>query len=1239
MPGILEYLMVENFKSYNGLQKIGPLKKFTAIIGPNGSGKSNFMDAISFVLGEKTANLRVKKLSELIHGASIGRPVSNNASVTLVYKDIDTGRITNFTRLVQGSSSEYRVDDNSVSKQDYAELLEKLGINIKARNFLVYQGAVESIAMKNPKEITSLFEEISRSNEYKDEYVNKKVMMDRSEEELHHMYMKKKGITAEKKEAQGEINEAKKYQNLKEELSRVQNELQLFKLYNIQQDIDQLNDEMERKRKEMEKYLKSKEKIDTDIREKRSNLAKITKDLQNIDKRIRDVELNLNKKRPTYIKAKENAAHIEKKLETAKKSRAAASKAHANHQNTIREFEEELAKIVEKQEEFEAKVEKEKEMFKVNVELEESQRKEYNRLKEEVTKLTAKYMKDLDSYEREQKADQDRYDSEMRKKNAIESRIQLLTVNYEENNKRIEKLKDNTESSEQQLQELIKKKAEIEEVVNAAKEQVEKITSRLEEINKELGDAKVDRHETERRNKKAEVVENLKKLYPGVYDRLLNLCKPIHKRYNIAVTKVMGKNMNAIVVDTEKTGRSCIQYLKEQMLEPETFLPLDYIEVKAVKERLRNIQYPKGVKLLYDVIKYDPPAIKKAVLYATNNALVCETAEDANLVAFDLGDGQRYDAVSLDGTFYQKCGFISGGSADLEKRARRWDEKELHALKYQKEKLSEELKEQMKRMRKESELMTLASQIKGLDTRIKYSRNDKITTEKNNEEITKEIQSNRDSLGSFEPILKEIQDRMTERDVLIKQLRQQMNTVEDKIFEDFCVTLGVENIRQYEERQNMAAQENERIRLQIENEKNSITSRLAYERSKDTHENVKRWERVVAEEENNLEMARETEKREMQAIEEEMKKVEQLKNDKISKKTECDSVEDEITEIKRGLSSVQRELSSSQKSLMTIECKLESRKSDRHSVLTHCKMECINLPLVSGTLHEMTVGSQRSNGVENGIGSQDMDDDDDDDGPSTQRNYENDANIKPDFSQLKNSLKNICEPDQIKKKEAELQQEINQKLDILQKIQAPNLRAIDRLEDVKDRLKETDNEVNNLRIASKKAKLAFEEVKRARLKDFTMCFESVAQRVDSIYKSLTNNASAQAFLVPENPEEPYLEGINYNCVAPGKRFQPMSNLSGGEKTVAALALLFAIHSYKPAPFFILDEVDAALDNTNISKVARFIREKTDSSFQCIVISLKEEFYGHASSLVGVASAPGDCTISQIYTIDLTQYHD
>jgi structural maintenance of chromosome 1 len=100
----------------------------------------------------------------------------------------------------------------------------------------------------------------------------------------------------------------------------------------------------------------------------------------------------------------------------------------------------------------------------------------------------------------------------------------------------------------------------------------------------------------------------------------------------------------------------------------------------------------------------------------------------------------------------------------------------------------------------------------------------------------------------------------------------------------------------------------------------------------------------------------------------------------------------------------------------------------------------------------------------------------------------------------------------------------------------------------------------------------------------------------------------------------------------------MSNLSGGEKTVAALALLFAIHSYQPAPFFVLDEIDAALDNTNIGKVATYIREKTDD-LQIIVISLKEEFYSHADALIGIApdASPGDCVVSKVYTLDLTDY--
>ena len=104
----------------------------------------------------------------------------------------------------------------------------------------------------------------------------------------------------------------------------------------------------------------------------------------------------------------------------------------------------------------------------------------------------------------------------------------------------------------------------------------------------------------------------------------------------------------------------------------------------------------------------------------------------------------------------------------------------------------------------------------------------------------------------------------------------------------------------------------------------------------------------------------------------------------------------------------------------------------------------------------------------------------------------------------------------------------------------------------------------------------------------------------------------------------------------------MSNLSGGEKTIAALALLFAIHSYQPAPFFVLDEIDAALDNTNIGKVASYIGGRTGRGMNVVVISLKDEFYSHAEALIGVcpdskAGGNADCLVSQVLTLDLTPF--
>lgn len=108
-----------------------------------------------------------------------------------------------------------------------------------------------------------------------------------------------------------------------------------------------------------------------------------------------------------------------------------------------------------------------------------------------------------------------------------------------------------------------------------------------------------------------------------------------------------------------------------------------------------------------------------------------------------------------------------------------------------------------------------------------------------------------------------------------------------------------------------------------------------------------------------------------------------------------------------------------------------------------------------------------------------------------------------------------------------------------------------------------------------------------------------------------------SFLDTEDSDEPYLSGLKYHAMPPLKRFRDMEHLSGGEKTMAALALLFAVHSYQPSPFFVLDEVDAALDNENVARVANYVREHAGPGMQFIVISLKTGLFQNSETLVGV----------------------
>uniref|UniRef100_A0AAR2LEI3 Structural maintenance of chromosomes protein 1A n=1 Tax=Pygocentrus nattereri TaxID=42514 RepID=A0AAR2LEI3_PYGNA len=1143
--GYLKLIEIENFKSYKGRQIIGPFHKFTAIIGPNGSGKSNLMDAISFVLAEKTSNLRVKTLKDLIHGAPVGKPAANRAFVSMVYcEDNDSERT--FTRVIIGSSSEYRLDNKVVGLSDYSEELEKLGILIKARNFLVFQGAVESIAMKNPKERTALFEEISRSGELAQEYDRRKKEMVKAEEDTQFNYHRKKNIAAERKEAKQEKEEAERYQRLKDEVIRAHVQLQLFKLYHNEAEIEKLNRELSQRNREIEKDRKKMDHIEDELKEKKKELGRMMRDQQNVEKEIKEKDAELNQKRPLYIKAKENTSHKIKKLEAARKSLQNAQKMYKKRKADMEELDQEQGAVEMSRQEFEERMEEEAQSQGQDLTLEENQVKQYHRLKEEASKRAATLAQELEKFNRDQKADQDRLDLEERKKVETEAKIKQKIREIEENQKRIEKLEDYIATSRQSLDEQRRMEEELTEEVELAKRRIDEINMELNQVMEQLGDARIDRQENSRQQRKAEIMESIKRLYPGsVYGRLIDLCQPTQKKYQIAVTKVLGKNMDAIIVDSEKTGRDCIQYIKEQRGEPETFLPLDYLEVKPTDEKLREL---REAKLVIDVIRYEPPHIKKALQYACGNALVCENVEDARRIAF--GGPYRHKTVALDGTLFQKSGVISGGASDLKAKARRWDEKAVDKLKDKKEKLTEELKEQMKAKRKEAELRQVQSQAHGLQMRLKYSQSDLEQTKTRHLSLNMQEKSKLESeLANFGPRINDIRRIIQSRERDITELRDRMNLVEDEVFLEFCEEIGVRNIREFEEEKVKRQNEIAKKRLEFETQKTRLAIQLDYERNqlKEDQEKVMMWEQTVKKDESEIERLKKEEHRHMKIIDETMAQLQDLKNQHLTKKGEVNDKNREMEEIRKKLGAANKELTQLQKEVTAIETKLEQKRSDRHNLLQACKMQDIKLPLKSGTMDDISQGE----------GSSQVDE------SSNQKTsssvHAKEALIEIDYTNLNEDLKDALSEEEIKAEMNTLQQRLNEQQSILQRISAPNMKAMEKLESVRDKFQETSDEFEAARKRAKKAKQAFEQIKKERFDRFNTCFESVATNIDEIYKALSRNSSAQAFLGPENPEEPYLDGINYNCVAPGKRFRPMDNLSGGEKTVAALALLFAIH--------------------------------------------------------------------------------
>lgn len=193
----------------------------------------------------------------------------------------------------------------------------------------------------------------------------------------------------------------------------------------------------------------------------------------------------------------------------------------------------------------------------------------------------------MEALEREKKDKDEVYQSLNREKTELYAKSILVSNEISSRKKLAEKIQENISEFQEQLQAKESEAQPLERDIQKAEDNLTQLQKELDAVSLQLETAKTDRHELERRRRKNETIAALKNKFSGVIDRVSDLFKVVHEKYKIAITKIMGKNLDAIVVDSEETARLCIQYLKEQMIEPESFLPLDFLQVKPLKKYFR----------------------------------------------------------------------------------------------------------------------------------------------------------------------------------------------------------------------------------------------------------------------------------------------------------------------------------------------------------------------------------------------------------------------------------------------------------------------------------------------------------------------------------------------------------------------------------------------------------------------------------------------------------------------------
>ena len=1162
----LKSIEVHGFKSFANKIVFDFHNGITGIVGPNGSGKSNVGDAVRWVLGEQSAKqLRGASMQDIIFAGTENRKPLSYAYVAITMDNsdhvlpVDFEEVTVARRVYRSGESEYLINGNPCRLKDVTELFYDTGIG-KEGYSIIGQGQIERILNGKPEERRELFDEAAGIVKYKKRKATAQKKLENERENL----VRVNDILAELERQVGPLErqaeKARIYLKKKEELKNYDVNMFLLEVERIESQLKEVEGKFHIADDELKETNESYENIKTEY-------EKMEQDMEALDEKITSIRENISNSTVTKGKLEGQINVLKEQINAAKmtdehmKTRLdAITKDKEERLASTKQYEEEKAGI-------EAQLEEIAERKKEAVE-------QLTKLQEEIARCNEgmekgqKEVIELLNNKASIKARQQRCDTMLEQINIRRAQLnqRLLARKSEEADLEtvLADYQKELDEANTKIAELKKKGAEFEEQNREWKRKSIETSRTLEES--------VSKYHKEQ--SRLESLKNIAERYDGYGNSIRKVMEQkatnrgvlgvvsdliqVEKKYEIAIETALGGNIQNIVTEDEETAKKMIGFLKQNRLGRATFLPLTSVDGRGNFKNQDALKEQGVIGLANTLVKTDAK-YEGVIAYLLGRVVVADTIDHA--IAIARKHHYSLHIVTLEGEYLSPGGSMAGGafrnSSNLLARKR-----EIEELEESVAKLDKAIKEARGRLEEIKTAQALLSEdIEANKAQLQEHYLIQNTAKMNVDRATEQKNESESVYAGLQVENREIENQL-----------QEINQNKAKIAEEVAYA---------KKREEEIAEENKNFQAVLEQHA-GLEEKASNEVSKIQ-----------------LEEASVSQKREfiLENLRRLQSEIERFDSDYENVQREAETAKEDVVKKEHDIEEIQKTILASDSSYAELEQELKENTSKREEMSVSYKGFFQKREDISKRITELDKEIFRLNSQREKL----------EEAHSYQNNYmweEYELTLHAAM-ELRNEEYNDL---------PELKKLISGIKDEIRKLGDVNVNAIEDYKEISERYQFLKGQHDDLVEAEKTLVEIIEELDTGMRKQFLEKFAEIQREFDKVFKELFGGGKGTLELVED---EDILEcGIRIIAQPPGKKLQNMMQMSGGEKSLTAISLLFAIQNLKPSPFCLLDEIEAALDDSNVSRFAKYLHKLTKNT-QFIVITHRRGTMAAADRLYGI----------------------